>query len=130
MTARRPLALLLLLPTLVLAGCGGGGSDAPSTSGAATAAGAADAQTATVVGNAALKFVPETVQAKVGRLALTVSIEGGVPHDLQFVDTSLGAPIPVTTSGSNTQTYTFGKPGTYRFVCTLHSGMVGQVVVS
>ena len=124
----RPAALLLLLPALALAGCGGG-DDAPSTAGAVTASGAADAQSATVVGNARLKFVPESVRAQVGTLSLTMTIEGGVPHDLRFSDGEVGPEIPVTTTGSATQRYTFAEPGDYGFVCTLHSGMVGQVVV-
>ncbi len=129
MTPRRLLAALLVLSALVLSGCGGAGGDTPTAAGAVTAAGPASAQTATVVGNAQLKFAPETVRAQVGTLALTLRIEGGVPHNLVFDDAGLGTPIPVTTSGEATGTYTFTKPGTYRFECTLHSGMVGQVVV-
>lgn len=132
--SRRLLAAALLAPALVLTGCGGGGSGGgsggPSTAGAVTASGPASAQTATVVGQSTLKFAPETVRAKVGTLALTLRISGGVPHDLVFDDAGLGAPIPVVPSGSSTSTYTFRAPGTYRFVCTLHAGMVGQVVVS
>jgi len=124
----RPLAALLLLPALVLAGCGGGGT-AADTAGAVTAAGPPDAQTATVIGNTRLKFVPETVQAKVGALALTMTIQGGVPHNLVFDQAGLGTPIPTIPSGSSTQTYTFTKSGTYSFVCTIHSGMIGQVIV-
>lgn len=124
----RPLAALLLLTAVVLAGCGGGGTTA-STAGALTAAGPPDAQTATVIGNTRLKFVPETVQAKVGALALTMTIQGGVPHNLVFDQAGLGTPIPTIPSGSSTQTYTFTKPGTYSFVCTIHSGMIGQVIV-
>lgn len=129
MTSRRPLALLLLVPALALAGCGGGGGDEPSTAGAVTAAGPPDAQTATVVSNKSLEFVPETVQAKVGSLALTMTVEGGVPHNLEFSDKSLGAPIPLVPTGSATQTYTFSKAGSYDFDCTIHDGMVGQVIV-
>ncbi len=128
---RRARALLLVL-LLVLAGCGGtqGSHAKASTEGAVTAAGPADAQTATVVAGNDLKFAPETVRAKVGRLTLTMTIQGGVPHNLTFDDSSLGPAIPTIPSGSSTQTYTFSKPGTYRFVCTIHTGMVGQVVVS
>lgn len=126
---------LLVAPSLALSlvgltACGGGGGDAPSTSGAVTAQGPASAQTATVVGNAKLRFAPETVRAEVGTLALTMTIEGGVPHNLVFDDASLGTPLPTTPSGSATGTYTFAEPGTYRFQCTIHDGMVGQVVVS
>jgi plastocyanin len=126
----RRAGVLLLAPVLVLAGCGTQGSHAKaSTRGAVTASGPADAQTATVVAGNDLKFAPETVRAKVGRLALTMTIQGGVPHNLTFDDGSVGPPIPTIPSGSSTQTYTFTRPGTYRFVCTIHTGMVGQVVV-
>ena len=124
----RPRALLLLLPALVLSGCGGGEA-APSTAGAVTASGAPGAQTAAVVANARLEFAPETVQARPGTLTLTMTIEGGVPHDLTFSDRSVGAAIPVTTSGSASQAYTLPAAGSYGFVCTLHTGMIGQVVV-
>lgn len=133
MTVRR--SAVLLLPALALSlttlsGCGGGSDAAPSSSGAVTAAGPAQAQTATVEANSQLKFAPETVRAKVGTLALTMTIVGGVPHNLVFDDASVGAPLATTPSGSVTGTYTFTKPGTYRFECTIHKGMVGQVIVS
>jgi len=121
---------LLLLPALVLAGCGGGGGTAaPSTAGAVTATSSGGGQAATVLANTRLKFVPETVSAQPGALALTMTIEGGTPHNLVFDDQTVGADIPVTTTGSATQTYTFDEARAYRFVCTLHSGMVGQVVI-
>lgn len=130
MTVRPRLAPLLLLPALALAACGGGSDSAqPSTAGAVTAAGPPSAQIATVVAGTNLKFSPETVQAKTGTLALTMTISGGVPHNLVFGDRGVGADIPTTPSGSATSTYTFSKPGTYSFECTIHSGMVGQVVV-
>lgn len=127
---RPRLAPVLLLPVLALAACGGGsGSAQPSTAGAVTASGPPSAQTATVVGGPDLKFAPETVQARTGTLALTMRIAGGVPHDLVFGDRSVGPDIPTTPSGSATGTYTFSRPGTYSFECTIHRGMVGQVVV-
>lgn len=131
MTRRRTTSLLLpaLALLLALSGCGGGGTAAPSSAGAATAAGPASAQTVTVDANNMLKFSPQTVHAKVGTLKLTMTIVGGVPHNLEFDDAGVGAPIPTTTT-SATQTYTFTKAGTYRFECTIHSGMVGQVIVS
>jgi len=122
---------VLALGSLGLAACGGGGSEgaAPSTAGAVTATSSGSGQAATVLATTTLTFAPETVSAQPGALALTMTIDGGTPHDLTFDDTSVGAPIPVTVSGSATQTFTFKGSGAYRFVCTLHSGMVGQVVV-
>jgi plastocyanin len=128
----RRFRVLLLVLLLALAGCGGtqGSHAKASTKGAVTASGPPDAQTATVIAGSDLKFAPETVRAKVGKLALTMTIQGGVPHNLTFDDSTLGPPVPTIPSGSSTQTYTFTKAGTYRFVCTIHTGMVGQVIIS
>jgi plastocyanin len=128
----RSLAALLLLPALALAGCGGtaGANAKPHTAGATTAQGPADAQTATVVAGNNLKFTPETVRARVGTLALTMTIRGGVPHNLSFSDSAVGPALPTIPSGSRTQDFRFDKAGTYRFLCTIHPGMVGQVIVS
>ncbi len=123
-------SLLLVVPLLLLPGCGGSSSDDAASSGPAVAAvGPADAQTATVVGNGRLKFAPERVTAAPGTLKLTLKIEGGVPHNLVFDDQSVGKDIPTITD-AQTGTYVFGKAGTYSFVCTLHEDMAGEVVVA
>ena len=128
-TAHRRAALALLL-TAVLAACGGGGDEETGGGGAVTAEGAPDAQQPTVVGNAEHAFVPSTVEAVPGTLELTMEIEGGVPHNLVFDDEEVGADIALISEGSAAGTYTFSSPGTYDFVCTLHPGMDGEVVVS
>ena len=126
-TTRR-LAVLALLPVLA-AGCGA--SSAPAASGStAAAAGPATAQTVEVQGDQQLQFQPGTVTARVGTLRLTFSLAGGTPHDLVFQDGSVGPAIPTVTSAARTGTYTFSRPGTYVFECTLHPGMEGKVVVS
>lgn len=121
--------LLLIAPALaLLAGCGG--SSAPATGGTVgSATGPADAQVFTIRGTDRRQFDPQTVDAKVGTLTLTLH-NGGVPHDLKFADGALPS-IPVV-SGDRTASATlrFTKPGTYTFVCTIHSGMAGKVVVS
>lgn len=132
LSRRSRLAMLALLPVLALAGCGGGSSGSSAAGGGATAAasGPADAQTVTVLGNQQLKFEPSTVTARVGTLALTFGLDGSTPHDLKFDDGSVGPAFPVITGAPKTQTYTFAHAGTYTFVCTLHPGMAGKVVVS
>ena len=126
--ARRTL-LALLLPALALTACGGSGEEDSGGSSVA-AAGPPDAQTATVVGNARLEFEPTTVTAKPGKLALTMTIEGAVPHNLVFDEDTIGEDIEQISEGSATSTFAFPQPGTYDFVCTLHPGMDGKVVVS
>ena len=130
MSTRPALPLLAVLGLLALPACGGGQEGAtPSAAGAVTATSSGSGQAATVLGTTRLKFSPETVSAQPGALALTLTIDGGTPHDLTFDDPGVGSAVPVTVSGSATRTFTFSRPGTYRFVCTLHTGMVGQVVI-
>ena len=133
MTRSRTRLALAALPLLALVACGGGGGDDGGTGGGGgevAAQGPPEAQTATVVGNAKLEFVPTTVTAKPGTVALTMEIEGGVPHNLVFDEDTEGEDIETISSGSATSSFTFDQPGTYDFVCTLHPGMDGRVVVS
>jgi len=123
----------LAVPTLVLsaalAGCGGQSDSKPA---AGTGTGAADgppaAQTFTIHGTDADAFSPATVRAKVGKLTLTLS-NGGVPHNLVFDDKALHG-ISVVSGGTTKSTLlTLDHAGTYTFMCTLHPGMSGKVVV-
>ncbi len=126
--------LLLALVLLVLAGCGGGGGGSAdkgfTSTGKVDTTGPATAQTATVDTTDKLVFAPNEVTAKVGKVTLTLTNTGQVPHNLVFDDKSLPAIDTVTAGQSMSQTYTFSQAGTYRFVCTYHPGMVGRVVVS
>jgi plastocyanin len=126
---RRALLVPVLLVAGLLAGCGGESDSTPAAGrGTGTAEGPADAQTFTIQGTDADAFEPATVQAKVGRLTLALRT-GGVPHDLKFDDKALQG-IPVVSSGETKSTaLTFDQPGTYTFMCTLHPGMTGKVVV-
>ncbi len=130
--ARRLLLVTALVALPALAACGGGGDDeaAPSGGGGTvTAEGPPDGQTAAVTGNQKLRFVPSTVQAKPGTLTITMTNEGGVPHNLVFSDASLGKGIDTFSEGSRTGTFVFPAAGSFDFACTLHPGMVGKVVV-
>ena len=119
----------LLAAALVLAACGGG-DEAPDGGGAAvTATGPADAQVVTVTSNDRLEFEPATVEAKVGTLTLTHRNGGAIPHNLVF-DDDLGGTETLTEGKEEAITLTFDEPGTYDFVCTIHSGQDGKVVVS
>jgi plastocyanin len=123
--------LPVLLPLLaLLAACGSGSSGSAAGGTSVAAQGSGDAQTVTVKGNQKLQFEPQTVTAKVGTLRLTFGLDGSTPHDLEFKDAGVGPAIPTVTGAPVTGTFTFTKPGTYTFVCTIHPGMDGKVVVS
>jgi plastocyanin len=118
---------------LVLTGCGGG-DDSPTVAGgpaaSVTTSGAADAQTATVDMTDSLRFAPGTVEAKVGKVTLTVDNTGNTPHNLHFDDRGLGKTPTIGGKESKPLEVTFAKAGTFTFACTFHAGMVGKVVVS
>ncbi|MEO6205013.1 MAG: plastocyanin/azurin family copper-binding protein [Mycobacteriales bacterium] len=127
---RTVLAVLLL--TLPLAACSGSsaGSAADSTAApAAAASGAPAAQTFLLRGNDQDVFEPQRFAAKVGTLELTLQ-NGGVPHNVTFDDASLTGIPTISGAERKSTTLTFTKPGTYTFVCTIHSGMDGAIVVS
>ena len=123
----------LLATALVLTSCGGGdggGDGGGSGEAGVTATGPADAQVVTVESNDQIEFAPATVNAKVGTLTLTHRNGGSIPHNLVFDDKSLGGTETLTEGKEEALTLTFKEPGTYDFVCTIHSGQDGKVVVS
>jgi plastocyanin len=95
--------------------------------GAATAAPAAAPATKQV----ALKriaFTPATVTIKAGQRVRWVWQDGPyVPHNVR----SVGRPRFQGSSRKATGTHTvrFARRGTFRYVCTVHPGMAGKVVV-
>lgn len=111
-------------------GAGGAGGNGRDTGTSVEATGAADAQTVTVDSNDRLEFEPATVRARVGTLTLIHRNAGQIPHNLTFEDDALGATETIGGGKQESLTVTFSKPGTYTFVCTIHSGQQGKVVVS
>ena len=133
MTHRRrtSLAAALLSAALVLSGCGGGGGGGDRDSETAVdATGPADAQVVTVLSNDQIEFEPDTVNAQVGTLTLTHRNGGSIPHNLVFEDDALGGTETLAGGKEEALRLTFRTPGTYDFVCTIHSGQDGRVVVS
>lgn len=128
---RRALALLAVL--VLAAACSGGTTDSGQneTSTGTAQAGADGVQTITVTGDAQFRFHPSTIKAKPGKLKITLKTEGGTPHDLEVEATKANTGV-VSGGEQKSVTVELDKPGTYKFVCTLHesSGMTGQIVVS
>lgn len=124
----------LALAFLAAAATGCAGSSAPGASTGeltvpqAAASGAATAQQFFLRGNDKDEFVPKTFSAKVGTLDLTLQ-NGTVPHNVVFDDDSLPGIPTISGDERKTTRLTFAKAGTYTFVCTIHPGMAGSVVV-
>jgi plastocyanin len=90
-----------------------------------------DAETSTPVNNetdavvliADRTFSPERLDVTAGD-TVTWSFRDGARHDVTF-DSGPASPA----QGSGTWTHTFDDPGVYDYVCTLHRGMTGTVIV-
>ena len=128
LTTRRPAPVLLGLLLVTLTACGGSSSPSQSA-GNVAATGPATAQTVRIDGTGQLAFAPSTITAKVGVLTIELGIVGGTPHNLEFTEGDR-AKIPLVTGAPQKASYTFTQAGTYSFVCTIHPGMNGKVVIS
>ena len=113
-------AAVVLAATAVLGGAAGGATT-----------GAAATKTVSVQDN---YFSPKTTRIKSGDRVRFEWSRAENPHDVKFTKVPSGATKPRTcslrTSGACRRR--FGKPGTYRYVCTIHlasDDMRGKVVV-
>lgn len=129
MTRFAALLASFLAASLMLASCSGGSNDAEEN-GRVAAVGSGDAQTVALEMRDDLQFHPNVVTAQVGTLALTADNVGNVPHDLEFREKGLGAMALLRGGKSDTLSVRFNAPGTYTFVCTIHPGMDGRVIVA
>ena len=79
------------------------------------------------------RFHPSVVNAEPGPVRLTLKHVGkGAPHTWRAPQLP-GASVPLTTAGqSNSVRFTIGRPGDYRFLCSIHEaqGQVGRLVVA
>ena len=115
--------------TAALAGCGSGASSSSSTSSdgvaGTTVAGTVDATVQETV-NGTFTFSPQTVTIPVGGVVKWVD-QGSVPHNVTF---SGGASSLSSSTGTGDWEVKFTKAGKYPYICTIHPGMVGTIVVS
>ena len=130
---KRVLVLLLgcLALALVAAGCGGddddngggggggGGNNGGAEAPAATSGGAQ-------VSMKDIKFNPGTVNVKVGD-TVTWTNDDSVGHDVTGDGFKSGDPGGL--SQGDTFKHTFDKAGTFKYSCTVHPGMTGEVDV-
>ena len=106
MLNRRLMPVIALVLAPILADCGD--PNAPNN-------------TISVLDNA---FVPQTFNAKVGD-TVTWGWGGQADHDVRFSD---GVSSDVQKVGGFERTFLMA--GTYNYICSLHIGMTGTVVVS
>jgi plastocyanin len=115
-----------------VAGCGGGGSSSSSDTGAAPAPAATSAAPATASGGAVqitmknIQFAPSKATVKVGQTVKWTN-DDSVVHD---VSATSGAKFKSALFAKG-KTYEFKatKPGTVKYVCTIHPGMEGTLTV-
>jgi plastocyanin len=132
---RGPLAASALagLAGLALAACGGGSGARPAAartaapvatpSPAATPAAAPVATTSVDIANFA--FGPAVITVRSGA-TVTWTNRDEDAHTISIT----GSPASRPLENGDTFAHTFGQPGTYAYVCTIHPFMHGRVVVT
>jgi plastocyanin len=129
---------LILVGAIGLVGCGKGGSTSNNTSGG-------PGPLVTTISMDATAFTtPKAVSVKAGQpVTLDDTVQGGGTHILcvgtgnggtNTCDASGDGPSELygsglTINGSEKKDVTFNKAGTYRIICTIHSGMYVEVTV-
>lgn len=122
--------------TAFAASCSGddsdpGGDDSAGSEVSVTP-GADGVQDVEIKANDQFRFVPATVNGKVGKYHLTLRNISRTPHNLTFDD--IGDAATSTLPGDETTTLDFSvpNPGEFRFVCTLHESQnqTGTLVVT
>jgi plastocyanin len=122
---------VLALGAALVAGCGGSSSSSKSTSSAAPsstgAAAAPAAGGATTVSMKNIQFSPKSITAKVGQ-TVTWTNDDAVDHNVLATS---GATFKSSIIGQG-KTYStkLTKAGTIQYVCTIHPGMSGMIVVT
>lgn len=107
---------------VVMAGCGGS-SGTGSAGDAGDNASAADGTTVVLKD---IAFKPGKVSVKAGDTVTWKFEDGGIAHNVVSDDDSFKSDL----KDSGTFRYTFDKPGTFNYVCTVHAGMKGSITVT
>ena len=103
----------------------------PSTGSAPATAGSSATAPAAPVGSNAVavdnfKFDPATLTVPVGS-TVTWTNKDEEPHTIAAKDGSFHSP---TLDTKGTYSFTFAKPGSYDYICSIHPFMTGTVVVT
>lgn len=74
-------------------------------------------------------FDPPTMTVKTGTTVTWTNYQDGVPH---IIASDTGSPMPFSSDSLSTgasYSFTFTKPGTYAYHCSIHPSMKGTVLV-
>lgn len=126
--------------TVVVAGCGGDDEGSTDTGGGATSApadtgasgGGAEAPAAgkgKAVVMKDIQFEPGDVTVKTGE-TVTWTNDDTVDHDVTADDGSFKSGDAGDLAPGDKYSHSFDKAGTFKYVCTVHPGMEGEVVVN
>ena len=111
-------ALLVLPALLAISLCAR--ADVPATAAAPTVA-----ASNTTISIRDFSFAPTSTTVAVGTTVRWKNLDGE-PHTVRSVDSGFRSD-PLDQNDS--YTFKFDKPGTYRYVCSIHPQMVGTIVV-
>lgn len=76
-----------------------------------------------------MTFSPATISVKKGT-TVTWTNNDTEPHTVTKVKGHITGPESDTLNPNETYSYTFDEPGIYDYLCTLHTGMTGRVIVT
>lgn len=126
-----PIAMLVAVAALTVAGCGSNDNNDSSSSAAST-----PTQPQKSGGGAAtvsmkdIQFVPKTITAKVGQ-KITWTNDDSVAHTVTKNKDFKGAgPASDTVNPGSTYSFTAKKAGTIPYFCQIHPGQTGTIVVT
>lgn len=115
---------LAMSASVVLAACSGAAS--PAAAPASPAAASASPAAADAVTIQDFAFAPATLTVKSGATVTWTNNDASM-HSVKWDDGTSGS-APLATGA--TYTRTFATPGTYSYVCGIHSSMKGTIVVN
>jgi plastocyanin len=130
--SRRLAAVAAAAAVLTLSACNSQGR--PANTGTGTASVVDGVPTVTILTGPDRVFRPNMITVHPGPVRLVlknrVHNSGGPPHDLKFADFAAGF-IPLVYAGrQRSVTFTAPALGRYQFVCTIHAGQTGVMVVT
>ncbi|MDQ6875427.1 MAG: cupredoxin family copper-binding protein [Actinomycetota bacterium] len=114
------LAAAIAVAGLALTGCSGGGVGGGSSKGKSAA------KTTNRVQIKNFKFVPENIAVKAGTV-VTWTNSDSTDHTVTASDKSFDSK---NLGKDKSYSFTFSKPGTYDYICTIHQYMKGTVKVT